>query len=439
MEPSTRHTAPRAHIFHNARLVCPYSGRDEMGGLLVENGTIASIGAHVTGATAHAAAKTDCGGYMLCPGLIDCQVFTGEPGQEHRETLATASRAAAAGGVTTILCMPNTDPVIDDVALVHYIKQSARDSAIVNVHPAAAMTKGLEGREMTEIGLLKAAGALAFSNGKRSVANAQVMRLVMAYAKDFDTVLIHHTEDRDLADGGVMNEGEISSRLGLQGIPAAAETIVLERDLRLVALTGARYHAATLSTAEALAPIREAKRQGLRVTCGVSINNVTLNEFDIGAYRTYLKLKPPLRGEDDRRALVEGLSDGTIDVVVSNHDPQDADLKRRPFAEAADGAVGLETMLAAALRLYHNGEIELLPLLSALTAKPAQLLGLPCGRLVEGAPADLALVDLERPWRVDADTLLSRSKNTPFDDAMLQGKVIETYVAGQRVYHHADR
>lgn len=436
MEPST---APRTHIFHNARLVCPYSGRDEVGGLIVEDGIITGIGAHVTGGTAHAATKTDCGGHMLCPGLIDCQVFTGEPGQEHRETLATASRAAAAGGVTTILCMPNTDPVIDDVALVHYIKQSARDSAIVNVHPAAAMTKGLEGREMTEIGLLKAAGALAFSNGKRSVTNAQVMRLVMAYAKDFDAVLIHHTEDRDLADGGVMNEGEISSRLGLQGIPAAAETIVLERDLRLVALTGARYHAATLSTAEALAPIREAKRQGLRVTCGVSINNVTLNEFDIGGYRTYLKLKPPLRGEDDRRALVEGLSDGTIDVVVSNHDPQDADLKRRPFAEAADGAVGLETLLAAALRLYHNGEIGLSPLLNALTAKPAELLGLPCGRLVEGAPADLALVDLERPWRVDADMLLSRSKNTPFDDAVLQGKVIETYVAGQRVYLHADR
>jgi dihydroorotase len=441
MKEQTTHNAPgtNALILHNARLVCPHSGRDETGGVLVESGVIADIGKHITSASAHAAAKTDCGGHVLCPGLIDCQVFTGEPGEEHRETLGTASRAAAAGGVTTFLCMPNTTPVIDDVALVHYIKQSARDTAIVNIHPAAAMTKGLEGREMSEMGLLKEAGALAFSNGKRSVPNAQVMRLLMAYSRDFDAVIIHHTEDRDLADGGVANEGEISSRLGLQGIPAAAETIMLERDLRLVALTGARYHAAALSSAESLEPIRSAKAEGLRVTCGVSINNLTLNELDIGAYRTYCKVKPPLRREEDRRALVEGLRDGTIDVIVSNHDPQDADVKRRPFAEAADGAAGVETMLAAALQLYHKGEIELLPLLAAMTSKPASLLGLDSGRLAVGAPADLALIDLELSWRVDKHRLASRSKNSPFDERVLQGKVIETYVAGRSVYRHTHR
>jgi len=430
---------PKSMLLYNARLVCPFTGRDEGGGILVENGLIAALGPSVTAASSRTIPGVDCGGNVVCPGLIDCQVFTGEPGQEHRETLATASRAAAAGGVTTILCMPNTEPVIDDVALVHYMLQAARDSAIVRVYPVAAATKALEGREMTEIGLLKEAGAIAFSNGKRSISNAQVMRHLLAYAKDFDALVMHHTEDRDLADGGAMNEGEVATRLGLQGIPAAAETVVIERDLRLLELTGANYHASALSSAESLGPIADAKKRRLHVTCGVSINNLSFNEFDIGAYRTYYKLKPPLRTENDRRALVEGLSDGAIDVIISSHDPQDADVKRRPFSEAADGAVGLETMLAAALELYHNRSIELIPLLAAMTAKPAKLLGLPGGRLQEGAPADLALFSLELPWRVDAEKLVSRSKNSPFDKRMLQGKVLETYVAGHRVFHHTDR
>lgn len=337
-----------------------------------------------------------------------------------------------------MLCMPNTDPVIDDVALVHFLKQAARDHAVVRVHPMAAMTKNLEGREMTEIGLLKQAGATAFTNGKRSVANAQVMRLLMAYARDFDALIVHFTEDRDLADGGVMNEGEISSRLGLQGIPAAAETIIIERDLRLLALTGGRYHIALISSEDSLTPIRDAKAAGLAVTAGVSVNHLTLNENDIGAYRTYFKVKPPLRREEDRRALVAALRDGVIDVIVSSHDPQDVDLKRRTFDEAADGAIGLETMLAAALQLYHNGEIELLPLLAAMTSKPADLLRLPSGRLTPGAPGDLALINLDLPWKVDGAAMRSRSKNTPFDDRVLQGKVLETWVGGKRVHHHAD-
>jgi dihydroorotase len=306
----------------------------------------------------------------------------------------------------------------------------------VKVYPAAALTKGLEGREMTEIGLLHEAGAAAFSNGKRSVTNANVMRLSLAYAKDFGALIIHHVEDRDLAESGVMNEGEVSARLGLIGIPAAAETITLERDLRLVALTRGRYHAAALSSAESIEPIRDAKAHGLPVTCGVAIANLVLDETEVGAYRTYSKMKPPLRRQEDRRALVEALAAGIIDVIVSNHDPQDADLKRRPFEEAADGTVGLETLLSAALQLHHKREIELIPLLAAMTCKPAKLLGLDSGRLALGAPADLILVNLDLPWRVDADRLTSRSRNSVFDGHLLLGRVLQTIVAGHRVYHH---
>jgi dihydroorotase len=426
-------------LFTNARILCPGSGRDAMGGLLVEDGAIADLGPHLlNSATPKGARHIDAQGQLLCPGLIDMQVFTGEPGEEHRETLATASRAAAAGGVTAMLCMPNTSPVIDDVALVHYLHQAARDHSIVRVYSMAAMTKGLEGREMTEIGLLKEAGAMAFTNGKHSVGNAKIMRLLMAYARDFDALIVHFAEDGDLADGGVMNEGEISSRLGLQGIPSAAETIMIERDLRLLALTGGRYHISLVSSEESLTPIRDAKASRLDVTSGVSVNHLTLNENDIGAYRTYCKIKPPLRREEDRRALVAALREGVIDVIVSSHDPQDADLKRRPFDEAADGAIGLETMLAAALQLYHNGEIELLPLLAAMTAKPADLLRLPTGRLAIGAPADLALVNLDLPWKVDTASMSSRSRNCPFNDRVFQGKVLQSWVAGRRVYHHAE-
>lgn len=421
----------------NARLIDPVSGRDERGGVLIEDGRIADLGPHVTAEAMGDAEVIDCGGNVLCPGLVDMIVFAGEPGYEHRETLATASRAAAAGGVTTIICMPETNPVIDDVALVDFISRRARDTAIVHVHPMAALTKGLNGEEMTEIGLLKAAGAVAFSNGKRSVANTQLMRRALAYAKDFDAVIAHHTEEPCLSNGGVMNEGEVSTRLGLPGAPTAAETIMAERDIRLVELTGGRYHAAQISCADTLAVTRAAKARGLPVTSGISINHLALNENDIGSYRTFFKLRPPLRSEDDRRAMVEGLASGDIDVIVSCHDPKDADVKRRPFAEAADGAVGLETLLAAALRLYHNGDVELPHLLRAMTANPAAILGLPCGRLQKGAPADLIVFDPDDPWVVDPAQLRSKCKNTPFDEAKLQGRVLRTLVAGRTVYQYA--
>jgi dihydroorotase len=426
-----------ATAFLNARLIDPASGKDEPGGLLVRDGVIADLGAKLRRNAPEQARVIDCKGHVLCPGLIDMQVFTGEPGQEHRETLKTASQAAAAGGVTTIVVMPDTEPVIDQVALVDFIQRRARDNAVVHVHVMAAMTRGLKGQEMTEIGLLQRAGAIAFTNGKASVSNARVMRNVLLYAKDFDALIVHHTEDPHLTDGTVMNSGEVATRLGLPGVNKAAETIVLERDLRLVEITGGRYHAAQVTCAESLAVVRAAKARKLPVTCGVSINHLTLNENDIGPYRTFFRLRPPLRAEEDRTAMVRGLAAGEIDVVVSSHDPQDADTKRHPFAEAADGAIGLETLLAAALRLYHSGEIALLPLLKAMTVNPAKLLGLPAGRLEKGAPADLILVDLGQPWVVDKAEIRARSKNSPFDESKMQGRVLVTMVAGKPVYQYA--
>ncbi len=430
-------TNSKPTVFINARVIDPASNRDEPGGLLVKDGLIADVGAHLRRNAPEGAVVIDCKGHVLAPGLIDAQVFSGEPGFEHRETLKTASHAAAAGGVTTMVVMPETNPVIDQVALVDFIQRRARDNAVVHVHTMAAMTKGLKGEEMTEIGLLKRAGAIAFSNGKTSVANTRVMRNVLNYAKDFGALVVHHTEDPYLSGSASMNSGEVAARLGLPGSSKLAETIVLERDVRLVEMTGGRYHAATISCEESLDVVRRAKARKLAVTCGVSINHLTLNENDIGSYRTFLKVRPPLRREEDRVAMVRGVASGDIDIIVSSHDPQDADTKRRPFAEAADGAVGLETLLPAALRLVHAGDIPLSVLLRALTINPARLLGLHSGRLVKGAIADLVLFDLGEPWVVNKDLLKSRSKNSPFDEAKMQGRVLRTVVAGETVFEYA--
>lgn len=423
--------------FLNARLIDPDSGRDEPGGLLVKDGVIADIGPHLRRNAPDNAEVVDCKGHVLCPGIIDSQVFTGEPGAEHRETLKTASHAAAAGGVTTIIVMPDTNPVIDQVALVDFIQRRARDNAVVHVYPMAAATRGLAGDEMTEIGLLRRAGAIAFSNGKSSISNTRVMRNVLNYAKDFNALVVHHTEDPYLSSNATMNSGEVATRLGLPGVSKVAETIVLERDVRLVEMTGARYHAATITCEESLAVIRNAKARGLKVTCGVSINHLTLNEVDIGSYRTFLKVRPPLRSESDREAMVRGLANGEIDLIVSSHDPQDADDKRRPFAEASDGAVGLETLLPAALRLHHSGDLPLIDVLKPLTINPAKLFGLPSGHLAKEAPADIILVDLGEPWVVNKDLLRSRSKNSAFDESKMQGRVRRTLVAGETVYQYA--
>lgn len=423
-----------ATVFINARIVDPSTNRDEPGGVLVEDGLIADIGPHLRRNAPAGAHVIDCKGHVLAPGLIDCQVFTGEPGYEHRETLKTASHAAAAGGVTTIVVMPDTNPVIDQVALVDFIQRRARDNALVHVHTYAALTKGLAGEEMTEIGLLKRAGAVAFSNGKNTISNTRVMRNVLNYSKDHGALVVHHTEDPYLSGNAAMNSGEVAARLGLPGVSKMAETIVLERDVRLVEMTGGRYHAATISCEDSLAVVRSAKARKLPVTCGVSINHLTLNENDIGSYRTFLKVRPPLRREEDRMAMVRGVASGEIDIIVSSHDPQDADTKRRPFAEAADGAAGLETLLVAGLRLVHNGDMPLTTLLRAMTINPARLLGLHSGRLVKGAIADLVLFDMGEPWVVNKDLLRSRSKNTPFDEAKMQGRVLRTVVAGETVF-----
>jgi len=434
--PAARREPSQPLALVNARLLCPASGRDQRGGITIENGLIADLGQHLADSGPMGVETIDCGGKLLAPGLIDMRVFAGEPGLEHRDTLETASLAAAAGGVTTIICMPNTQPVIDGVALVDFIERRARDIAIVNIHPMAAATKGLAGVIIAEIGLLKSAGAVAFTDGRASVASAQLMRLLLTYARDFDALIVQFPEESTLADGGVMNEGEVSCRLGLPGIPGVAETIVLARDVRLVGLTGARYHASPISCAGSLDVLRRARADGLPVSCGVSINHLALNENDVGAYRTYFKLRPPLRTEKDRQAMVRGLRNGEIDVIVSSHDPQDFDAKRRPFEEAADGAIGLETLLAAALRLYHNGEVSLQRLFHAMSARPAELLGLPGGRLAVGAPADLIVVDLNAPWVVAERALRSKSKNTPFEDQMFEGRVMLTLVAGRIVYRY---
>jgi dihydroorotase len=408
------------------------------GGLLIENGLVVASGAEVTSEMVGAStSKVDCKGKVIMPGLIDMRVFTGEPGTEYRETLASASEAAAAGGVTTIIVMPNTEPVIDDAAMVDYVLRRARDTAKVRVAPMGAITKGANGALMSEIGLMKAAGAVAISDGVRSVANANILRRAMIYAKDYDMLVVQHVEEPTLATG-VMNSGEVASRLGLSGNPAMAEVIMLERDLRLVEMTGAKYHAAQISCAASVEVMRRAKEKGLAVSCGVSIHHLVLNENDIGAYRTFFKLSPPLRSEENRRALVEGLRDGTIDVIVSGHDPQSEDTKRLPFAEAAFGATGLETLLSGALSLYHNDNISLARLESALCGNPSHLLELKRGALDNGLPADFVVVDPHLSWKVEPLSLYSRSKNSPFEHRTMEGRAVETLVAGKTIYNYSE-
>jgi len=435
-KPSPGPDSSKATVFINARVIDPASGRDEPGGLLVRDGSIADVGGHLRRSAPDGAEVIDCQGHVLCPGLIDCQVFTGDPGQEHRETLKTASFAAAAGGVTTMVCMPDTEPVIDQVALVDYVQRRARERAIVKILIMGAVTRGLKGEELAEIGLLQRAGAVAFTNGKSTISNTRVMRNALLYAKDFGALIAHHTEDPYLSSGAAVTSSEVATRLGLPGVHKMAEVIVVERDVRLVEITGGRYHASTISCRESVEAIRLAKSRKLPVTCGVSINHLTLNEKDVGPYRTFFKVRPPLRSEDDRAAMVRAVASGDIDVIVSSHDPQDADAKRRPFAEAADGAIGLETLLPAALGLFHKGEIGLMPLLKAMTSNPAKLLGLDCGELTKGAPADLMLFDLSAAWVVNKDQLRARSKNSPFDEQKVQGRVLRTMVAGRTVYQY---
>jgi len=423
-----------ATVFANARIIDPSRQLDAVGTVIVKDGVIAAAGPEALNQGVPEGAEViDATGKTVIPGLVDARVFCGEPGAEHRETIASASRAAAAGGVTSFIMMPDTHPVIDDVALVEFVRRTASATACVNVFPAAAITKGLEGAELSEFGLLRDAGAVMLTEGRRTLASNTVMRRALTYARDMGLVISHATQDRELGSG-VMNEGLLASWLGLPGIPREAEAIPLMRDLMLARLTRSRYHAAELSTGMSADLVARAKDEGLAVTAGVSINNLCLNENDVGEYRTFFRLVPPLRSEDDRVAVVEALKNGTIDIIVSSHDPQDVDTKRLPFSEAAAGAIGLETLLAAALRLYHSGDVPLLRLIEALSTRPAQIFGLPGGTLRPGASADLVLVDLEEPWVVRKSDIRSLSKNTTFEDARMQGRVLQTMVAGRKVF-----
>ncbi len=426
----------RPLVLKNVRIVDPSRDFDETGTIIVDaDGRIAAAGSDALNQGVPTGAEVrDCTGLTAIPGLVDARVFVGEPGAEHRETIASASRAAAAGGVTSFIMMPETDPVIDDIALVEFVHKTARDKAVVNVYPAAALTKGLDSNEMTEMGLLREAGAVVFTNGRHGLHDTQVLRRAMTYSREFGAIIALETREKYLAANGVMNEGLLASWLGLSGVPKETEVIPLERDLRIAGLTCAKYHAAQISVPESVEAIETARKRGTIVTCAVSINHLTLNENDIGEYRTFFKLYPPLRSEDDRVGMVQALAEGKIDIIVSSHDPQGVDTKRLPFSEAEDGAIGLETMLSAALRLHHSGQVSLMRLIDAMSTRPAEIFGLEAGTLKPGAPADITLVDLDEPWLVSKDLLLSRSKNTPFEDARFSGRAVATYVAGKCVH-----
>lgn len=423
---------PTAYV--NARLLDPDSRLDTPGAVLVEGGRIADLGPRLfADGVPEGIRRVDCGGLCLAPGLIDMRVQLREPGEEHKETIVTAGHAAARGGITSMVALPNTEPVIDDVAGVEFIARRAREAKLVKVYTYAAATRRLEGKEITEIGLLAEFGARGFTDGLKAIADAQVMRRALSYARTFDQIIVQHPEEPALADGA-MNEGEVATRLGLTGIPAAAEVVMIERDLRLVELTGGRYHAAHVSTAAAVEAIRQAKARGLRVTCDTAPHYFTLNETAVGAYRTFAKVSPPLRAEADRQAIAEAVADGTIDAIASDHSPHDQEAKRQPFANAEPGIAGLETLLPLSLALFQQDRLGLLDVLACLTSRPAAILGLPGGSLAKGAPADLVLFDAEQPWLIDPDKFLSKSKNSPFDQHPVQGKVLATVVDGRHIY-----
>lgn len=428
----------RPLIIDNARIVDPASGTDQVGAVLIEDGRISDLAIGGPAGVPEGAEVLNADGLVLAPGLIDMRVFVGEPGKEYRETLASAGEAAVAGGVTSFVMMPDTTPSVDDGALVDFLIRRAQAQSPARILPAAAITKGLAGKEITEFGLLKDAGAVCLTDGAQSIQSTSLLRSAMGYAANFDMPFVHHLSDAGLTGEGVMNEGLFATVLGLKGIPREAETIPLARDLQLAALTGVRYHAAQISTAGSADLLETAKSRNNKVTAGISINHLCLNENDIGRYRTYFKLTPPLRTEDDRQAMIEALKSGVIDTIHSDHDPQDTEVKRQPFAEASNGAIGLETLLAAALRLLHSGDVALTTILRAMTCRPAEILGLETGRIARGTPADLILIDLDYPWQVSEKSFRSRSRNTSFEDARMQGKVMRTIVGGKSVFMHED-
>lgn len=421
-------------LITHARLVDPVAGTERQGSLLIQHGKIAALGPDLEKDGAIEAERLDAGGNVLAPGLVDLRVQLGEPGAEHKESFASGALAAVAGGVTSFACLPGTQPPIDDPSVVEFVARRARRAKLAKVYPYATITKGLKGEQLAEFGLLREAGAVGFTDGHQAVASARIMRRALSYGRLTDAFLVQHPEEPDLARNGVANPGPIAARLGLTSIPREAEVIMIERDLRLARATGGRIHFSRVSTAEGLDAIRRAKAGGVRVTCDCTPHHLALNELEVEGYRTFAKVSPPLRGEDDRRAVEEAVIDGTIDAIVSDHRPQDQDSKRLPFASAEFGVVGLETLLPVALRLVHDGRMSLAALLARLTVTPARLLGIQAGTLEVGAPADLILFDPDRPWKVTERDLHSASKNTAFEGRLMMGRVETTLVDGRVVF-----
>lgn len=423
----------RPLVVRAGRLLDPASGLDAPGALLVRDGRIVDVAAGALDAPEGASVFEAEADAVLCPGLVDMRASLGEPGFEYRETIASAAEAATAGGITTIAALPDSRPAVDDPALVRLLRARGEETGRVTILPYAAATRGCEGRELAEFGLLSEAGAVAFTDGARAIADARTMRLALSYARSFGAMIVQHPEEPSLAAGGAATEGELATRLGLPGIPAAAEALMVARDLRLAALSRGHVHFAHVSTAEAVALIRRAKAEGVAVTCDTAPPYFDLNETAIGGFRTWSKLSPPLRPESDRVAVLEALADGTIDAIASDHAPRDADDKRLPFAQAAAGGTGLATLLALTLATVHGGTLPLGRAIGLLTAGPADLLGAAAGRLAAGRPADLCVFHPDRGWRVEAGRLPGRAQNTPFDGRALEGRVLAVFRHGVRI------
>ena len=423
-------------ILINAHIIDPSQNLDEKGSLIIdEKGKIKSIGKNVKRSDASSNAEIiDIKDNILIPGIVDMKAFVGEPGYEYKENFRTLSNAALAGGVTSIVTMPNTKPLIDNVSMVDFIIRRGRDKSSVNLYPCATLTRELSGNQMTEFGLLSAKGIIGFTDVVKTVQNTETMSKIMNYAADLGVLIMQHAEDLELSKNGCINEGEVSTRLGLEGISYIAEKIILERDLSLLNEFPCRYHVNQISSKESLEVIKQNKEIGKKFTVGVSINNLSLNENDIGDFKTFLKLSPPLRSEDDRIALVNGVKSGLIDVIVSDHTPEDEESKRLPFAQAATGSIGIETLLSLALEMYHNESLPLKRIIETLTINPAKILKINKGSLKTGNDADICIFDLNKPWVVKADDLKSKSKNTAIEDRKLQGKVIMTFLNGNLVY-----
>ena len=423
----------------NANIVDPGNNFQSLGGIIISNeGKIKAIGKKVTKLNIPKSAEVyDAKKNYIFPGIVDMRVFVGEPGFEYKENFNTLSNAALSGGVTSVVSMPNTSPVIDNVSMVDFIKRRGRDKSKINIFPCASLTKNLDGKNMTELGLLKKKGIIAFTDGLKSIQNSNIMSRIMKYANDIDALIIQHAEDSYLSAEGLINEGEISTRLGLEGIPDIAEKIIVERDLSLLENSFCRYHISQISSAKTVEVVRKNKNSGKKFSCGVSINNLSLNENDIGDFRTFLKLSPPLRTEEDRLSLIKGLNDNTIDNIVSDHKPEDEESKRLTFAKAATGASGIETLLPLALELYHNKLVSLKTIISSLTVNPAKILGLDKGHLKIGTDADLSIVDINRPWIVKKEKIISKSKNTSIENRKLQGQVLRTYIKGDLLFNRS--